>query len=547
MVVGLDGCTFDIITPLVEQGMLPNFAELIQNGTSGRLATTIPPTSAPAWTTFQTGVNPGKHGVFDFLLNKAESYSYTPVNSTFVKAKRFWQYLSDLDRSVGLVNLLFTYPPTPVKGYVVSGKQTPSEQADYTYPSELKNKILSLQPEYQVEPFHRVNQTLRFLQRVPQILKKQEEINTYLLTNYPTDFFMTFFAVPDVIQHTFWRHIDPKHPQFCPRESSRYKPLFEKCFEQIDCILGQRMQAMDNDTTLVIMSDHGGNGLYRTVEINRWLQELNLLKVRSPLKGHKAILLSKLKSLAYAVDDLVEKFDVMGVKRRIKLATRAKRQTFARQNAIDWENSKAYSGRNSEQGIFINLKGREGCGTVDPEREYEELRNDIIEKLWALRDPESGNCPFQGIYKRESLYSEPYMHFAPDIVLDVGDTHYQCGDALFAKNVFNTVRKYAVNGKHSKEGILIAYGNKINQGRWITDAHIQDLAPTIMYAMQEKIPAYMDGGVLKELFNENYVKKHPVLFDESCSISESKEKEEMNYTADETQAIEKRLKDLGYM
>ena len=190
MVIGIDGATFDVLTPLINEGKLPHLEALIREGTSGNLKSTIPPLSSAAWSTFQTGMYPGKHGVFDFYRNNHSELTFDPANSTFLKAKTLWEILSDKGKKVGVINLLFTYPPREVNGFIITGKETPGEDKDYTFPSSLKKEILQFDPKYKVEPFSNISRDKNFLKAVPVRLMRQERVNQFLLKKYQVDCFM---------------------------------------------------------------------------------------------------------------------------------------------------------------------------------------------------------------------------------------------------------------------------------------------------------------------------------------------------------------------
>lgn len=545
MIIGLDGCTFDILNPLIEQGKLPNIASLISNGVSGKLRSTVPPVSAAAWTSFQTGNKPGKHGIFDFFRNCPENYSYTPVNSTFIKTQTFWEHLSNRGKSAGVVNFLFTYPPKKINGFIISGHQTPSESVDYTYPIELKEEILKFEPKYQVNPFKRIAQSKKFLRDVPDKLMIQERVNSYLINNYSMDLFMNMFAVPDIIQHHFWRHMDSTHPLYSDKEAQKYMPLIEKIFQTIDDIIGQRINNIKDDTNIIIMSDHGGCGVSKIVQINRWLQYKNLLNLKNESPTIKGRFFNKIWKQIMSLDRLFAKLDIWGLREQLKLATREKRMSFSKRMNIDWSKTKAYSGRIAEEGIFLNLRGREEQGIVNPDKEYEKIRDFLISNLQELKDPQSGNKIFKNVDRRENVYAGPYVHYAPDIILETADSMYQVSDNLLGENIFEDVKKLRITGKHHPEGILIAYGEGIKKGSSIQEAHISDLAPSILYMMGEKVPADMDGKVLVDLFEEHILQECPISYDKSSkSKSESKE---LKFNQDEARVIEDRLKDLGYL
>lgn len=544
MIIGVDGCTFDILDKYMDRGLLPNFSRLMKEGAYGHLRSTIPPASPAAWSTFQTGKDPGKHGIFDFFRNIPESCTYTPVNATFLKEETFWMRLSRLGRSVGVVNFLFTYPPSPVKGFVVSGKETPSEAAAYAYPEALKDEILKVEPGFEVDPFKRIKHSREFLMNVVGKLEIQEKVNLHLIKENPTDLFMSMFAVPDVIQHVFWRHMDAAHVLHNTKEAKQYEPLIAGVFQKLDEFLGNRLQLLGEDAMIVVLSDHGFCNLTKTVQINKWLQDNGLMFLRDSKISRSFVPLA-VRQLKKA-DRFLSQFDRFGLRRELKFKTKEMRSNYSRVNLIDWSRTRAYMGRPSECGIFCNLKGREKFGIVSPGKEYEELRDEIITKLCVLKDPETGATVFKNVYKREDLYQGGYVKYAPDIIVETGANPYQEGDSLLCRNFLEPLtEKTNLSGKHHPDGILLVSGKGIRKNHRLGNIHIRDVAPTILYMMDEKIPVDMDGSVISELFEPEIIKARPVEFDHN--IKPAREASEMVYDADQSQEIEKRLKDLGYL
>ena len=123
LVIGIDGGTFDLIRPWAEAGDLPNLARLMAEGVHGPLESTLPPVTAPAWSTFATGKNPGKHGVFDFILPMGGRYDL--VNATSIHAPTLWQIISEAGLKCGVMNVPVTYPPAPINGFVIGGMLSP--------------------------------------------------------------------------------------------------------------------------------------------------------------------------------------------------------------------------------------------------------------------------------------------------------------------------------------------------------------------------------------------------------------------------------------
>ena len=131
LIVGLDAATFDLICPWIAEGKLPNLAALMKNGAWGRLASILPPVTPPAWTSFMTGKNPGKHGIFHFLGARPGTYKLSYLNAASRRAKTIWRILSDAGYTVGTMNVPFTCPPEHLNGFQISGMDTPSEKSPF--------------------------------------------------------------------------------------------------------------------------------------------------------------------------------------------------------------------------------------------------------------------------------------------------------------------------------------------------------------------------------------------------------------------------------
>ena len=132
LVVGLDGGTWNVLDPLMEKGLMPNLRALVSGGVKGLLESTMPPITPVAWSTFQTGANPGKHGIFDFSVTIDHGQHWKIANSTSIRVKTLWQYLGEGGKRIGVINVPMTFPPTPFHGYLVTGLFTPDLKADLT-------------------------------------------------------------------------------------------------------------------------------------------------------------------------------------------------------------------------------------------------------------------------------------------------------------------------------------------------------------------------------------------------------------------------------
>ncbi len=192
LVIGIDAVTLDLLSPWVEAGKLPNIAKLMSEGTHGKLASTIQPISAPAWASFMTGMNPGKHGLYDFVRRQRDSYGIEVTNGSMVAAPTLFQRISDAGYQVIAINVPYTYPPKPVNGVVVSGPFTAVSDASIIYPQEKAETILNLVKDYRVLPDYDATKPHPLASYGKALLKGVEmrhRIAKYLIQNEPWDLF----------------------------------------------------------------------------------------------------------------------------------------------------------------------------------------------------------------------------------------------------------------------------------------------------------------------------------------------------------------------
>ena len=194
-VVGLDGATLDLIAPWAAQGELPTLARIMREGAYGDLCTVIPPMTAPAWTSFMTGVNPGRHGIIDFVQRRAGSYAIAPVNGSHRRARSLWDLAGAAGRQVGAINVPLTYPPEPVNGFMVTGMLTPSEASapgqTYTWPPELADELDRAVGGYRIhmKPSYARGSVDEFLDDLPVLTRKQVAAAQHLMRNREWDLF----------------------------------------------------------------------------------------------------------------------------------------------------------------------------------------------------------------------------------------------------------------------------------------------------------------------------------------------------------------------
>lgn len=482
VVIGFDGATFDVIRPLVKEGKLKTFRKLIKKGVYGKLKSTMPPVSAPAWTSFMTGKNPGKHGIFDFRIWNPEKYDESVlVDSTRIDGMKIWNILNLFGKKVGIINVPLTYPPEKVDGFLISGMLTPSLE-NFTYPPELKyeleNYIIDIETGGHFIPsFGKIDEK-SFSKQLENMADSRLK-NTLKLWKPDLDLFIVVFRFLDAAQHVFWGK----------------KEYIETFYEKADNILEQFLDKISKDTTLFMMSDHGfGPKAIKDVHLNDWLMKNNFLKVRNV----------KFVTYKRKIERLLVSLGIINILWKF-LPKRTKERSMYEYDCIDWSSTKAYFSPKHFAfpwvGIEINVKSKKEVGVVKPEK-YEQLRNKLIEKLKELKDPGTGEKIIEKIFKREELYTGTHVHEAPDIILKF-KFPYRGEKSLGNKKLITQAIPTNIRGEHKLYGIFIAYGSQIRNGVELKGLNIVDIAPTILHVLGLPIPRDMDGRVLKEIFKYN--------------------------------------------
>lgn len=542
IVIGLDGATFDIIKPLIKEGKLPYLASLMKKGVSAPLKSTVMPNSFPAWVSCTTGVNPGKHGIFWSLIRRENnSYPLALMSSLDIKAKRLWQLLSNRGYRVGVVNLPTEYPPEKVNGFMVCGALTPSMESEFTYPETLKKEILTEIPDYQCEvDFARIN-LKELAEQSIQSIENHEKLILYLMESKPWDLFFSVFTETDTVQHKYWAGIDGKHPDH-RRLKRKFGTFVYQVYERLDQAVGKILSGLSKETVVFIISDHGFGPCYQSFSLSRWLVEKKYLVLKdSPVRiGLKKVLqnarmLNKAKRmrqyLLYFISSSRRKRGVRYLREKQALAGR---QLI---NKIDWEQTKAYF--TGDQGIRLNLKGREPQGIVSPGPEADRLKEDIKRQLKALYYS-NGQPVFEAVMTGEEAFSGPFRDKAPDLIVPIN--HSQAPPRP-EKWDFTAIHP-EMSGTHSPLGVFIAAGPGIKAGTSIKAPNIMDITPTILYILKEPLTREMDGRVLTEIFTPWFCRRRQIVKEGSSLRPQSGNG--VDLTEDESK-IERRLRSLGYI
>lgn len=542
LILGLDGATLDIINPLIKQGRLPHLARLQKEGAWGPLRSTLPPVTAAAWSTFMTGLNPAKHGIFQWRTY--DPTTYTNLNENVVTAERlagrtFWDILGKANQRVGIITVPVTYPTWPVNGYLLSGYPCPDAENNYTYPPEW-GKTLTKSYNFSVDHYLNASDE-RILVDGLDMLKRRTDLAVELAQQDKIDVCVMVLGEIDRAQHDFFKYAESRFGA-SKTATAEFREAINRHYEVSDEQLGRLLEEMSPDGVTLVVSDHGGGPHpVKFFNTNAWLRSQGWLKASEQKTNDSSNWMRD--SIQwfrkwFPFEETLRKLLPAG------LINRARSYTLNIAD-IDWPNTQAYRFPMyyPAEGIEINLQGRQPQGCIRPGTEYDQLVQQIITTLRQARDPDTGQPIVEAVYSRHQLYSGPHFDIAPDIVFICHPTH-RTGTGLHQgyTTPVDLDSLLKDNGVHTMDGILFAHGKDIAPGKRIEGANLIDIAPTALHLANLPVPSEMDGKVLTDLLTPQRAKT-PVNYIET----DYWEAVDVSLSAEDEADMLDKLRGLGYV
>lgn len=436
-VIGLDGVGTPLVEALTERGVMPRMAALRRAGTLTRMTSSIPTISSVSWSSFMTGTNPGRHGIYGFTDVKRDSYAVYFPNYRHVQGATIWDVLGGEGRRSIVLNIPNTYPAKDINGVLVSGFVAVNIERAVTPASVLpllKSQGYKIDVDY-VNANERVDAFFRDLQ---ETLAARRRTLGHFLREEDWDCFIGVITETDRLHHYFWSaYADPASP---------LHQRFLDFYAAVDQAIGEFVDALPGGTSLFVLADHGHTLIESEFYPNVWLRQEGLLKFKTPTP--KSIADLDPTSKAFILDP----------------------------------------GR-----IYVNLKGRFANGVVDPGAEADELLQRISAGLAAIEYPGPAvngvSRPVKQVFRRDDIYHGPQLAQAPDAVLHFHDG-FDIKGAVARDQLFG---RSALTGMHTYDDSLL-YANR--SGFPTEDLAITDLAPTILALLGARPPEPMDGRVL---------------------------------------------------
>lgn len=477
MVIGLDGLTLQMLSPLVAQGSLPNFARLLDRGAHGVLSSVTNMTTGPTWASFATGCLPPRHGILHDFHHAADGYQLQPTKGADCRQPTFWQQASAAGRRVVVLNVPMSYPVQPVNGVILAGIDAPSEQAaGFAYPATLYRELRQHGIDYMIDcglaSYMQRGQLAAGRQAVVRETEARTQAAEYLLAREEWDLLVMVYSLPDVWQHYYWG---------AAPGTDGYEQMSEG-YRLMDQQLGRLLAFLPADGLVILCSDHGFGPLTGTRDhLNRWLAQQGLLHylpaTQSGRRGIRAFLLSLIRR-------------TVSFRRRQQLLAslpplRRFVETRLRIGGIDWSRTQVYAALDHLE-LWINQQGRQPAGCVSP-ADYEAVCAQVTAALLNWRDEKSGIAYLTKVERNPVAVVPPNGHLAPDLVLSWNAT-------VVAPHLHPLIQ-----GDHTPDGTWIVAGPGVRPGTALT-ASLCDMAPIALQALGIAPPATLDGRVPVGLF-----------------------------------------------
>jgi len=554
--IGLDGATWSLLRPRMESGRLPNLKRMADAGCVGDLDSIYPPETPAAWPSFMTGKNPGKHGVFDFIVYDPETKTEHPVNSRRRDGKTVQEYLSDAGKTSLILNVPTTYPPQPIKGAVVSGFLTPADAKDYAHPVEL---VEEFEREYGRYPLFFESMSFvaglsdynckAFMEELEWMDSTKFDVAEKLFDRHDPDFTMLHIWGTDRLQHELWHCIDPNHPRYDAKMAAKWGERIENYYTMLDERIGRLAEKAGEDAITFVISDHGFGPTHYFVDLNSWLLREGFITLKNnwrvklkKLLWHTGITPNNATKLVWPFLRYLSVFKAIAPETTIRKSTGAISipGMLNLQKDVDWDKTRAYAPA-GWSGIYINTKGIRPHGSVDPD-DYELIRDEIVQRWKELKNPKTGEPVGGPIHVNKDMYNGPYSPYGPDVMPLPLNEHYMpvCFFGFTSHEpVYENITLF---GNHQINGILLGHGPGIAQGT-IDCAELIDMAPTILHLLGHPVPDDMDGKVLTDMFSDGLRETEVATMDAGAGTSNATE----GLTEEEEEELRQKLMGLGYL
>jgi predicted AlkP superfamily phosphohydrolase/phosphomutase len=435
---------------------LPTISALMRQGTWGKLESSIPCITVPAWASMLSSRDPGVLGVYGFRNRADHSYGQmTTANGASIKVKRVWDYLGDAGKQSVVVGVPQTYPIKPLNGHMVSCFLTPGIESAFAYPAIFKQEVLQVAPNYpfDVKDFRTMDKA-RLLQQLIDFAEIQFKLLKHTIQAKPWDFFMHVNMGVDRVHHGFWRYHDPHHRLYEP--ANAFESAIRDYYRMVDRMAGELIALAGDETTVLVVSDHGVTRMDGGICVNEWLWRNGWLVLNMP-----------------PADGQILRFEDADV---------------------DWSRTRAWSSGGYYGRVFLNVAGREPNGVVTSD-EYDATRHELAHALTQIPGAEGETLHTQ-VFKPEAVYTQT-NGIAPDLLVYFGDLHWRAVGGL-GYGAYHTLDNDTGpdDANHDTHGMFVFYEPGKRGAGQVSGHQLMDIAPTLLNRFGLSVPKEMQGKII---------------------------------------------------
>lgn len=483
LVVGLDCAAPELLLGMED---LPNFRHLMANGCYGRLESVIPPITVPAWMCMAASQDPGSIGVYGFRNRPDHTYAdMTVVNSRSIRQLTVWDQVAREGGKANIIAVPPSFPPRKVNGICIGCFLTPdTATTTYTHPAHIGSEIKSLVGAYPVDVTgFRTERKTWLRDEIFSMSRRHFEVVRHYLQHSNWDYFQFVEIGLDRVHHGFWKYHDPQHVLHEP--DSPFGSVVCDYYRYLDAELGRILELLTDDTVILVVSDHGAQRLDGGFCVNEWLVREGLLVLNeypsSPVPFH--------------------------------------------QLSVDWDRTSVWGEGGYYARIFFNVKGREPNGTIDP-ADYERFRTDVKARFETTVD-DAGEDLGTSAFIPDEIYRQ-VRNVAPDLIVHFGGLLWRSVGSVGHKTIHVRENDTGPDDcNHSQFGAFILAAPRLRLQGEVENAHLLDIAPTLLELGEYDIPDTMQGNSI--------VRGGRREADESTSYETGEE------------AVRNRLRGLGYI
>lgn len=461
MVIGLDCAAPELVFDQFRDE-LPTLRELYCNGVWGHLESCVPAITVPAWSVMMSSKDPGTLGVYGFRNRRDYTYDNQFIaTGEHVKEPRVWDILGEVGKKTITIGVPQTFPVRPVNGLTVASFLAPSVESEFTFPQALREEILSAAPRYELDVRNfRTPDKDWLVQQIWDMTEMRFKALNHLMENHEWDYFMWVEMGVDRIHHGLWSYMDPAHRRHEP--GNKFQNTIREYYKLIDAQLYQMLSRIDDDTVVLVVSDHGGKKMDGGIAINEWLWRNGYLVLYE--------------------DPPQDIFDASG-NRVLTPFTKVE---------VDWEKTTAWGSGGYYGRVYINVEGREPQGFVK-RADYEKVRDELIERFKAIPDPD-GRPMDTRVFKPQEIYQK-VRNVPPDLIVYWDNLNWRSVGGFSYGGIHTFENDTGPDDcNHASNGLFILYDPRNpDNNREIKGRQLVDVAPTVLDLMGVKVPFDMQG------------------------------------------------------